>query len=167
MSVLDNTVTGITNATLADNPKLSNAINVLAYNTDRDGEEYVAIYEAKLYPFYATQFHPEAVAIGKSNSRVPDSPEARSIAYSMAEFFAEEASCSGQSNSTLRMPSVERVSQLAENVRWRCFCCCLFVCYSNDFVCLSCQRCVWMAFGCLLDVFWICCRPIMTSLLSP
>lgn len=120
--------TGITDETLLQNPKLSNAINVLAYNTDRNGEKYIAIYEAKLYPFYATQFHPEAVAVGSSNnSRIPSSPAAKDLAKSLAEFFVEEASCSGHGNRTLVSPLmlVRPVSNLAVKVcvvaEWNAF----------------------------------------------
>ena len=35
---------------------------ILATNTDKDGLEFISALEAKDYPFYATQFHPEKIA---------------------------------------------------------------------------------------------------------
>lgn len=41
------------------NSGLKETFNVLATSLDKEGQEFVSIIEAKEYPFYGTQFHPE------------------------------------------------------------------------------------------------------------
>ena len=40
-------------------PKLANFYNILSTNKDRQGVEFVSSIEAKNYPIYGTQWHPE------------------------------------------------------------------------------------------------------------
>ncbi len=49
----------LTSDTFASNPKLLSFYNVISRNYDRKGVSFVSAFEAKDYPFYAVQFHPE------------------------------------------------------------------------------------------------------------
>lgn len=43
----------------SEHERMRTTWDVLSVNLDREGKEFVSSMEAKRYPFYATQFHPE------------------------------------------------------------------------------------------------------------
>lgn len=50
---------GFTNETFQKNQKLKDFWDVLSYSHDKNGNVFVSMVEAKKYPIYAVQFHPE------------------------------------------------------------------------------------------------------------
>ena len=82
----------ITEKTFSKSQKLKDFFKVLSRNKDRKGVEFVSTFEAKIYPFYGTQWHPEK----NSFEWVPDESiphEAISVkaAQYMSNFFVNEA----------------------------------------------------------------------------
>ncbi|NWW76713.1 GGH hydrolase, partial [Climacteris rufus] len=74
-----------------NNEKLRNFYHVLTTNTD--GEvEFVSTMEAREYPIYGVQWHPEKNPFEwKPSPGIPHSPSAVRAAYYMADFFVNEA----------------------------------------------------------------------------
>ena len=58
-STMNNHKLGITPEKFENNKKVSNFYNIVGTSTDRKGREFVAIIEAKNYPFWGVQWHPE------------------------------------------------------------------------------------------------------------
>jgi gamma-glutamyl hydrolase len=50
---------GVSRGTYEKHAKIKNFFNILSTNKDRKGVEFVSIVEAKNYPIFAVQFHPE------------------------------------------------------------------------------------------------------------
>jgi len=67
--------------------------NLLSVNTDEDGLEFVSTLEAKEYPFFATQFHPEKNSFEWSLKRknLPHGREATATSLHLAQIFVDEA----------------------------------------------------------------------------
>jgi len=72
---------------------MGNFWNLLSVSEDEDGVEFVSSMEAKDYPFYATQFHPEKNIAGWSvvHPSVPHSREATSVSLYFSQFFVDIA----------------------------------------------------------------------------
>ncbi|XP_023650260.1 gamma-glutamyl hydrolase [Paramormyrops kingsleyae] len=69
---------------------LKNFYSVLS--TNNDGKvEFVSTIEAKDYPIYGTQWHPEKNAFEWTRPYIPHSPSAVKAAFFMADFFVNEA----------------------------------------------------------------------------
>lgn len=82
---------GIFPCTFEKYPELRDNYRVLATNTDRQGLEYVATFEHKVYPFYAHQHHPEKVQfIFQEGLCIPRSEAAVGLAKYYSEFFVNE-----------------------------------------------------------------------------
>jgi len=83
---------GVTSATYHSNARLSALYNVLSNNVDRNGREFVSTVEAKKYPFYGLQWHPEknpwewTVA-----ENIPHSAIAVEATLYTSQFFINEA----------------------------------------------------------------------------
>jgi gamma-glutamyl hydrolase len=72
--------------------KLNDFLRISTLGKDKDGKLYVASVEAKKYPVYAIQFHPEMVQFTKDDRPgVADSPEAIKLAQNLSTFFIREA----------------------------------------------------------------------------
>ena len=84
---------GITPEVFETNESLSKLFKVLGYSTDRKGKRFVAMVEARGYPFFGVQFHPE-----KTNfewfkpAGIPHSREAIGLSQHLANFFVTQAS---------------------------------------------------------------------------
>jgi len=65
----------------------------LSLNYDEDGFEFISTLEAKDYPFYGTQFHPEKNNFEWSQlySEIPHTQEAVKVSNYFANFFVSEA----------------------------------------------------------------------------
>lgn len=67
----------------------------IAYSFDKKGLQFIAIIEARKYPFFGVQFHPEkpSFEFGRSRGhlRVPHSPESQAISRYFADFFVSQA----------------------------------------------------------------------------
>ena len=74
---------------------ISEHYNVLSTNFDKNGLQYVSSMEAKHYPFYAVQFHPEKNIYEwptkEGHSRIPHSGAAIEVSQFYAQFFINEA----------------------------------------------------------------------------
>ena len=75
---------------------VQNFFDVLATNEDRNGVEFASLMEAKHYPFFTSQFHPEKNAAEWSQGWESERAEAHSSAAVgamsyFAKFFVDEA----------------------------------------------------------------------------
>eukprot|EP00090_Calanus_glacialis_P045280 TRINITY_DN8294_c0_g1_i1.p1 TRINITY_DN8294_c0_g1~~TRINITY_DN8294_c0_g1_i1.p1 ORF type:complete len:323 (-),score=87.85 TRINITY_DN8294_c0_g1_i1:89-1057(-) len=73
--------------------EMGNFWSPLSTNIDQEGLEFLSAMEAKDYPIYATQFHPEKNAYewAPKYSGIPHSREAVNVAQYFAEFFIDVA----------------------------------------------------------------------------
>lgn len=89
---MENHMSGLGDEQLADNPALADFINVLAYSEDRKGRLYVSSFEAKHYPVYAVQWHPEKNAFEWAPQlHIPHTQQAVEVTQAMASFLVSEA----------------------------------------------------------------------------
>eukprot|EP00590_Aulacoseira_subarctica_P005037 CAMPEP_0172433398 /NCGR_PEP_ID=MMETSP1064-20121228/67993_1 /TAXON_ID=202472 /ORGANISM="Aulacoseira subarctica , Strain CCAP 1002/5" /LENGTH=284 /DNA_ID=CAMNT_0013181301 /DNA_START=77 /DNA_END=931 /DNA_ORIENTATION=- len=77
---------------------LNQLYNILSTNVDRRGREFVSSIEAKNYPFYAVQYHPEknnfeygSNSVDVPYEVIPHSFEAVTFSFYMATLFVNEA----------------------------------------------------------------------------
>jgi len=72
---------------------MDNFWSLLSVNSDLEGMEFISTLEAKEFPFYATQFHPEKNMFEWApwHTSIPHSREATSVSLYMVEYFVEEA----------------------------------------------------------------------------
>ena len=74
---------------------LDKRIKVLATNRDKNGLEFVSVYELTKYPFYGVQFHPEKVPFefieNEDHQHIPHGKDAVDSSQYMADFFVNEA----------------------------------------------------------------------------
>ncbi|XP_066449478.1 gamma-glutamyl hydrolase-like [Eleutherodactylus coqui] len=83
---------GITPKTFHANEKLSTFYRILSTNHDRDGVEFISTLEARDYPIYAVQWHPEVNRFQwRSDLAYPHSVNAIWISQYIANFFVNEA----------------------------------------------------------------------------
>jgi gamma-glutamyl hydrolase len=77
------------------NPALSGFFDMLSFNEAPAGTVFVSTMEARRYPFYGTQWHPEKNNFEWSQnadySNLPHSPNAILASQATARFFLEEA----------------------------------------------------------------------------
>ncbi len=77
------------------NTSLNIFFDMLSFNEDRVGVQFVSTIEARRYPFYATQWHPEKNNFEWSDnedySNIPHSPMAVRLSLATAQFFVSEA----------------------------------------------------------------------------
>lgn len=74
--------------------KTSKFFRTLAYSKDKNGLEFIAIYEANNYPFYGVQFHPEKVSYElmlRHNKFVNHSRLSIEVSRYFADFFVKLA----------------------------------------------------------------------------
>eukprot|EP00891_Asterochloris_glomerata_P004912 jgi/Astpho2/4912/Aster-05841 len=75
-----------------ENPKLKEFAKVLSLSTDRGDRVYVSTFEARKYPIYGTQWHPEKNAFEWSAPlRIPHTRRAVDVTTAVANFFVDEA----------------------------------------------------------------------------
>jgi gamma-glutamyl hydrolase len=79
----------------ASNPALNAFFRWLSFNEAPAGQRFVSTMEARAYPFYGTQWHPEKNNFEWSQnsdySNIPHSPNAVLVSEAMARFFLSEA----------------------------------------------------------------------------
>ena len=83
---------GVKKETYEKDQKLAEFWKVTATSTSRDKVKFVASIEAKNYPFYATQYHPEKQSTefkGLKHKAVND--ESKHLTAAMADFFVSKA----------------------------------------------------------------------------
>jgi gamma-glutamyl hydrolase len=95
---LNNHQQGMTPQRFAEYPKLTEFYNILSTNFDRQGVEFISAFEAKKYPIYAVQFHPEKnsfeygeYADGSPYEVIDHSYEAIFTSQFFANYFINEA----------------------------------------------------------------------------
>ncbi len=82
---------GVTADDFIKYPNVRKFFKITAYGHDIDGKEFINSYEAKDYPIYAVQFHPEMVPYLKFNVRgIPRNLEAVRISQLFSNFFMRE-----------------------------------------------------------------------------
>ncbi|KAH3864030.1 gamma-glutamyl hydrolase A-like isoform X2 [Dreissena polymorpha] len=83
---------GITPETMELTDSLYSFYNILSTNLDVHGKRFVSSFEAKHYPFYGTQFHPEKVSFQwNTNYHINHGPEAIKVGQYFANFLVAEA----------------------------------------------------------------------------
>jgi gamma-glutamyl hydrolase len=83
---------GFNMSLLADNELLNNFFTITAKGADDHGKEFVGAMEAKNYPIYTVQYHPERVLSEWNNKTHFDHPdEAAQAILVHAQFFLSEA----------------------------------------------------------------------------
>jgi gamma-glutamyl hydrolase len=89
---------GFNMSLLADNEILNEFFTITAKGADDNGKEFIAGLEAKEYPIYTVQYHPERVLSEWNNKTHFDHPEeaAQSVVI-QAQFFVGEARKNDQS----------------------------------------------------------------------
>lgn len=70
-------------------PRLQEFFKIISVN-DIDGKYIATSVEAKNYPFYLTQYHPEVVYDPANDINAVRSPINMQVAFNFANFFAEE-----------------------------------------------------------------------------
>ena len=99
-----------------ENKKLKDFFNVITTNFDRNGVEFVSTMEAKKYPFYSTQWHPEKYPFEWcTNKDIPHFPQAILLSQYMSNFFVQEAR---YSKNKFRSVEEERASLLDNYNSW-------------------------------------------------
>eukprot|EP00961_Rhodomonas_salina_P193672 2614706-Rhodomonas_salina.2 len=74
------------------NTVLRSYLRVLSTSTDAQGREYVSTVEARKYPFFGTQWHPEKNAFEWTPSqKIPHSPDAVAVTSFFAQLLGAEA----------------------------------------------------------------------------
>jgi len=82
---------GITPTHFNNNAKLTEFYNVLSTNKDKKGNPFVSTIEAKKYPFYGVQWHPEKIMFEwKSPSEIDHSEDSVELNSWTARFFVNE-----------------------------------------------------------------------------
>ena len=75
-----------------ENKNLSQFFNILSTNNDRNGIEFLSTIEAKKYPFYGTQWHPEKNSFEWPLwENIPHQAMSIKVAQYMSNFFVNEA----------------------------------------------------------------------------
>lgn len=88
---------GISPETFEENPKLKDFFDIISLNKGVHGETYISTFEAKRYPFYGVQWHPEKpnFEMGTHFENIPHTANAIRAAQYMANFFVNEARKNG------------------------------------------------------------------------
>ncbi|KAM9312026.1 gamma-glutamyl hydrolase-like [Gastrophryne carolinensis] len=83
---------GLSTKTFFANKKMSNFYRILSTNQDLKGKEFVSTFEARDYPIYGVQWHPEVNRFQwNSDYAYPHSENAIWISQYLANFFVNEA----------------------------------------------------------------------------
>uniref|UniRef100_A0A8C5R1Y9 folate gamma-glutamyl hydrolase n=1 Tax=Leptobrachium leishanense TaxID=445787 RepID=A0A8C5R1Y9_9ANUR len=83
---------GITPKSFLENKNLSSFYRILSTNFDRDGVEFVSSIEARNFPIYGVQWHPEVNRFQWNKGEAyPHSVDAIRVSEYMADFFVNEA----------------------------------------------------------------------------
>lgn len=83
---------GLLTEDVAASERLSAFFKVLSLSIAKDGRPYISTMEARDYPVYATQWHPEKNAYEWTSSlKIPHSPDAVEVTQEAANFFVGEA----------------------------------------------------------------------------
>jgi len=96
---MNNHQNGIDPASFQNNMALSSMFDMLSTNVDRKGRGFVSSMEAKFYPFYGVQFHPEKNNFEYGTYPGTDIPyeaihhssDAIAVSFYMAQLFVDEA----------------------------------------------------------------------------
>ena len=88
---------GIWTEHFQNTPSLTNFYNILSNNKDRNGNEFVSTIEAKNYPIFGSQWHPEKNnlewkkdADGTPKEAINHSPDAVAVSQYTANFFVSK-----------------------------------------------------------------------------
>lgn len=82
----------VTPETYASNAKLGAFFKVLSTNADRKGKTFGSTVEARKYPVWGSQWHPEKNIFEWTNREaIPHTPQAITVAQYTANFFVSRA----------------------------------------------------------------------------
>jgi len=83
---------GTTNETFYSMPNLYDFWDPISYNHDKNGRVFVSMIEAKKYPFYGVQFHPEKNSFEwKDNLEINHEMGSIEVGHYFGNFFVNEA----------------------------------------------------------------------------
>ncbi|XP_067929726.1 gamma-glutamyl hydrolase-like [Watersipora subatra] len=116
----------LTEMTYSSQRELTDFYSVLSTNLDGKGVEFVSTFEARQYPFYGTQFHPEKMNFGHPiGYKVNQSLHAAIAGQYFGNFFVEESK--RNSNSFQSIPEETRFmfgsyqTMFSEYYQYYCF----------------------------------------------
>ena len=82
----------VTTTSFAQNEKLKDFFSILSTNRDRNGIKFVSTIEAKRYPFYGSQWHPEKNPFEWTlKENIPHEAKSIKVTQYMSNFFVNEA----------------------------------------------------------------------------
>eukprot|EP00743_Colponemidia_sp_Colp-15_P009880 GILK01010828.1.p1 GENE.GILK01010828.1~~GILK01010828.1.p1 ORF type:complete len:411 (-),score=49.06 GILK01010828.1:76-1308(-) len=90
---------------------LTDMFDVVAHQVDRQGKVFVTAIEAKKYPFYAVQWHPEKPQFEYNTMAIDHSPNSLLAAQYLASFFVSESRKSQNTMSPATQHSMSVYSQ--------------------------------------------------------
>lgn len=91
-------VDGILPSKFARGSPLEKFFRVLSYNHDLNGTRFISTMEAKNYPIFASQWHPEKNTFEWTDKiNIPHSPDATRVTQYMADFFVDQTRLSNHS----------------------------------------------------------------------
>jgi len=121
-SVFYNHRFGFNMSLLEDNEELNNFFVITARGADDEGKEFIAAMEAKEYPIFTVQYHPERVLSEWKNKTVFNHPEeAVEAILHQANFFVNEARKNQQtfaSEKIKQLFSLESHEHVYLNITW-------------------------------------------------
>ncbi|CAI7851414.1 unnamed protein product [Closterium sp. NIES-53] len=88
---MENHEDGTTVKRFLSSRRLREFFRILTTSVDRNGTEYVTTIEARNYPIYGTQWHPEKTAFEWGLPHIPHSAHAVAACQATANFFVNEA----------------------------------------------------------------------------
>ncbi|CAI5496446.1 unnamed protein product [Closterium sp. Naga37s-1] len=88
---MENHEDGTTVGRFLSSKRLREFFRILTTSVDRNGTEYVTTIEARNYPIYGTQWHPEKTAFEWGLPHIPHSAHAVAACQATANFFVNEA----------------------------------------------------------------------------
>merc|ERR1712179_818392 len=83
---------GVTRETYEKYPALKRFFKILSVNNDESGKEFISTVEARNYPIYAVQWHPEKNNFEYTTAfkEIPHTANADLVSQYMANFFVNE-----------------------------------------------------------------------------
>eukprot|EP01136_Pigoraptor_vietnamica_P006174 Opistho-1_new@38770 len=115
----NNHVYGLSVTDFGNEPKLSSFWDVLSTNIAPNGIEFISMMEAKNYPFYASQWHPEKPQFEWSPVKMFDhSINAVDAVEYLSDFFVNEARRSGRRFDTVEAETAALVYSDADKLKY-------------------------------------------------
>ena len=96
----------------------SDFFNINSFGYDRNGKKFIGSVEAKKYPIYAVQYHPEKVKYDRNipSNSIVNSKEAFEMSKKLADFFIEETRKNKQKITDLELREYSMINPSIEPI---------------------------------------------------